>query len=177
MGIELDFVAGEGPQIANPVRSTRDVQALRTPPAGDSLHFTLEAIRLATAALTPRGVPLIGFAGAPFTLASYVIEGGASKNYELTKGFMYGEPDAWALLMDRLTAVTTDYLAQQVGAGADPRCRSSIPGPERSVLWTTRVIGRSIHASSDRRRPEPGGVPVIYFSTGTSGLLCEGMDP
>ncbi|MEI6044061.1 MAG: uroporphyrinogen decarboxylase family protein, partial [Chloroflexota bacterium] len=89
MGINLDFIKGEGPQIENPIRSTADVDRLGTPSATEALPFALEAIRLTVAELNPRNIPLIGFSGAPFTLASYAIGGGGPKNYERTKGMMY----------------------------------------------------------------------------------------
>src|SRR5207249_8722527 len=95
MGINFDFVKDEGPQIENPLRSTRDIDRLGTPPAAETMPFTMEAIQMVVADLNPRGIPLIGFAGAPFTLASYAIEGGGSKDYALTKMVMYGEPAAW----------------------------------------------------------------------------------
>jgi uroporphyrinogen decarboxylase len=171
MGIQLDFAAGEGPQIANPVRTARDVERLATPPAVETLSATLEAIRLVTAALAPRGVPLIGFAGAPFTLASYVIEGGGSRNYELTKGFMYAEPEAWAGLMKRLTTVTIDYLVRQVNAGASAlQLFDSWAGALSPLDYARYVAPYTRRVIEAARRT---GAPVIYFSTGTSGLLVQ----
>src|SRR5258708_2867291 len=117
MGLRVDFIKGEGPNVDNPIRMTRDVDHLGTPPAAETMPFTLEAIRLVVGELAPRGLPLIGFAGAPFTLASYAIEGGGSKNYELTKGMMYNEPAAWKRLLERIVTVITALLAQQVEAG------------------------------------------------------------
>ena len=99
MGLELDFVKGEGPIIYTPVRTEADVARLKTPPPTQALHFTLEAIRLTRQALSQRGIPVIGFSGAPFTLATYAIEGGGSKNHERTKAFMMNHPDAWGELM------------------------------------------------------------------------------
>jgi uroporphyrinogen decarboxylase len=118
MGLKLQFVKGEGPQIDNPIRRTYDIDMLATPPAQETLAPTLEAIRLVTAELSPRNIPLIGFAGAPFTLASYAIEGGSSRNYTKTKALMYGEPAAWKRLMLKLVTVQADYLLAQVKAGA-----------------------------------------------------------
>ena len=118
MGIKLDFVKGEGPQIENPLRQVLDIDRLGTPAAQEALPFALEAIKLTAAELTPRNIPLIGFVGAPFTLASYAIEGGGSKNYELTKGMMWAEPAAWKRLMTKLVTVVGDFLVQQVAAGA-----------------------------------------------------------
>src|SRR5205814_5979030 len=118
MGINFDFVKDEGPQMENPLRSTHDIDRLGTPPAAETMPFTMEAIQMVVADLNPRGIPLIGFAGAPFTLASYAIEGGGSKDYALTKTVMYDEPAAWKRLMEKLSTVVSDYVTQQVQAGA-----------------------------------------------------------
>ncbi|MCH7527789.1 MAG: hypothetical protein IID39_10165, partial [Planctomycetes bacterium] len=111
MGIHLEFTAGEGPVIHNPVRDSSGVSALKEVD-GDSLRYVGDAIRLAQQALQaqPCPVPLIGFAGAPFTLASYMIEGGSSRNYIHTKGMMYSDPTAWHALMKKLAHVVTEYL-------------------------------------------------------------------
>ncbi len=171
MGLRLDFVAGDGPRIENPIRAAHDVDRLGTPPAAEALPSTLEAIRLVAAALASRQIPLIGFAGAPFTLASYAIEGGGSRTYELTKGFMYAEPAAWARLMERLATVTADYLVQQARAGASALqlfdswvgALSPLDYARYVAPYTARVIQGARGA----------GVPLIYFSTGTAGLLGE----
>ena len=99
MGLELDFVKGDGPHIANPISAPRDVDLLATPPAEETMAGTLEAIRIVRRELEPRGIPVIGFAGAPFTLASYAIEGGTSKDFTRTKAFMLSEPAAWKRLL------------------------------------------------------------------------------
>lgn len=171
MGINLDFVRGEGPVIDNPIRIAHDVDRLRTPPAGEAMPYTFEAIRLITAELAPRGLPLIGFSGAPFTLASYAIEGGGSKNYELTKALMWNMPDVWDRLMRQLATVLGDYLFEQARAGANalqvfdswagalsPRDYGRFAAP-----YTRQVIE---HA-------QQSDVPVIYFSTGTGGMLDQ----
>jgi len=100
MGLNLEFVKGEGPVIHNPIRTRADVEALRVLPAEETLPFTLEAIKLTRQQLDPLGIPLIGFSGAPFTLASYAIEGGGSKLYLHTKGLMMSDPVAWHRLME-----------------------------------------------------------------------------
>ncbi|HZI37364.1 MAG TPA: uroporphyrinogen decarboxylase family protein, partial [Acidimicrobiia bacterium] len=117
MGLSLEFAAGEGPVIANPLRSAADVAALGPVRPDADLGFVLESIRQARAALAGE-VPLIGFAGAPFTLASYAIEGGGSRNYIETKRLMYGDPEAWHDLMGRLADAVAGFLAAQVAAGA-----------------------------------------------------------
>ena len=113
MGLELDFVRGEGPHIANPIGRPYDVDLLGTPPAEETMQGTLEAIRIVARELAPRDIPVIGFAGAPFTLASYAIEGGATKDFARTKAFMLSEPAAWQRLMTKLVTVQADYLVAQ----------------------------------------------------------------
>ena len=118
MGLELEFVKGVGPRINNPLRSNYAIDLLATPPAEEHLSPTLNALRLVANELSPRDIPLIGFAGAPFTLASYAIEGGGSKTYATTKSLMYREPAAWKRLMTKLVTVQGDYLTKQAEAGA-----------------------------------------------------------
>ncbi|MGD9729818.1 MAG: uroporphyrinogen decarboxylase, partial [Nitrospiraceae bacterium] len=116
MGLHLEFAEGEGPVIHNPVRDRAGVDRLKVID-GDELQYVADAITLTRRSLAGR-VPLIGFAGAPFTLASYAIEGGGSRNYVLTKQLMYREPEAWHRLMDKLARVVTGYLKRQIRAGA-----------------------------------------------------------
>src|SRR6185436_5800145 len=116
MGLNLEFAEGEGPVINNPVRDRAAVDRLKVID-GEELAYVAAAITQARKALAGK-VPLIGFAGAPFTLASYAIEGGSSRNYILTKQFMYREPEAWHRLMDKLARVVTGYLRRQIRAGA-----------------------------------------------------------
>ncbi len=171
MGINLDFVKGEGPQIENPLHTTRAIDMLGTPPAEEALPFALEAIRLTVAELNPRNIPLIGFCGAPFTLASYAIEGGGSKNYERTKAMMYSEPAAWKRLMDKLVTVLTDLLAGQVKAGVSAlQIFDSWAGalsPRDFAKFVAPYNRQLIEAA------QKTGVPVIYFSTGTSSMLDQ----
>ena len=135
MGFELDFVRGVGPHIANPIERAYDVDVLGTPPAEETMAGTLEAIRLVARELGPRGVPVIGFCGAPFTLASYAIEGGATKDFARTKAFMLSQPAAWQRLMNRLVTVQADYLAAQVRAGASAL--------QVFDSWAGRALGQS----------------------------------
>jgi uroporphyrinogen decarboxylase len=118
MGIPFDFVKGEGPSIEKPIRNSSDIDAIAVIDPRESLAFTFEAIRLIKRELADR-TPLIGFAGAPFTLASYAIEGGHSNNFALTKSLMYGDPSAWHRLADKLATVVADYLVAQIDAGVD----------------------------------------------------------
>lgn len=168
MGIDLEFAKGEGPVIHNPVRTHADVEALRIPHAEENSAYTLEAIRLVRQELDGK-TPLIGFSGAPFTLASYMIEGGSSRNYTTTKTMMYREPDTWHMLMEKLARLVGDYLVAQVRAGAqavqvfDSWAGSLSPSDfERYVLPYTRKAIETVL---------PLGVPVIHFSTDTAGLI------
>lgn len=173
MGLDLKFVKGEGPRIFNAISEPHDVDILATPPAGETmLASTLEAIRLVVKELAPRDIPLIGFAGAPFTLASYAIEGGGSKTYAKTKAFMYNEPAAWRRLMDKLATVQADYLLQQAEAGASTL--------QVFDSWAGLALGKEDYVRfvqpTNRKlfqMLEKAGVPVINFSTGTAAYLEE----
>jgi uroporphyrinogen decarboxylase len=169
MGLELAFVAGDGPRIANLVRSGADVDRLAVPPAEENVGTTIEAVRLAAPALAARGVPLIGFAGAPFTLACYAIEGGGSRAFETAKAFMYEHPPAWTRLMGKLTTVVADSLLAQAAAGASAlQVFDSWAG-----LLSAHDYVRYVqpHMQALFTRVAAAGVPVISFSTGTSGIL------
>ncbi|MCL4217728.1 MAG: uroporphyrinogen decarboxylase [Candidatus Hydrogenedentes bacterium] len=169
MGLKLEFVKGEGPLIHNPIASAADVDALHQPDPRYSQAYTLEAIRLTRAELDPRGVPLIGFSGAPFTLASYAIEGGSSKNFVKTKSMMLGEPAVWARLMEKLSELVGEYLKAQAEAGAvalqvfDSWAGALSPRDYREFVlpWSRRAIEIASEA----------GVPVIHFGTDTAGII------
>jgi uroporphyrinogen decarboxylase len=118
MGIAFDFVKGEGPSIERPIRSSADIEAVRVIDPRETISYTFAAIRQIKRELGQR-LPLIGFAGAPFTLASYAIEGGHSNNFAFTKSLMYGEPAAWHRFADKLATVVGDYLSAQIDAGVD----------------------------------------------------------
>jgi uroporphyrinogen decarboxylase len=165
LGVGLEFSKSDGPVLHNPVRTPADVERLPEVDAPAAVGFVYDAVRKARAALK---VPLIGFSGAPFTLASYVIEGGGSRNYVHTKTLMYGAPEAWHTLMRRLSTAVTGYLNAQIAAGADAvQLFDSWVGclaPEdyrRYVLPHMQTVIRGITP----------GVPVIHFGTDTSGLL------
>ncbi len=169
MGLNLEFAEGEGPVIHNPVRTQADVERLKVID-GDELEYVAEAIRQARRALNGR-VPLIGFAGAPFTLASYAIEGGSSRNYLLTKQMMYSEPKIWHQLMDKFARVITGYLRRQIKAGAQViqlfdswvGCLS-IGDYEEYVMPHVQLIFDGLKRE---------GVPMIHFGTGTSAMLRQ----
>ncbi len=168
MGIELEFAAGEGPVIHNPVRAAADVDALRVIDPEESISNTLDAIRIVARELDGK-VPLIGFAGGPFTVASYLIEGGSSRSYIRTKRLMYDAPDAWAKLMDKLAAVTARYLQAQIKAGAGAvQLFDSWVGALSPYDYRMRVLP---YMRGIIEQLKPLGVPVILFGTGTSGIL------
>jgi uroporphyrinogen decarboxylase len=169
MGLDLQFLKGEGPHISNRVDSARDADMLAAPPAEESMAPTLEAIRLVKRELHPRGVPLIGFAGAPFTLACYAIEGGGSKNFERAKTFMYTEPAAWARLMKKLVTVVSDLLLAQARAGADALQVFDSWAGVLSPYDYDRYVRP--HMESLHQTVAKAGVPVINFGTGTAGML------
>jgi uroporphyrinogen decarboxylase len=167
MGLELEFAKGEGPVIHNPVRSAGDVGRVREVEDVSSLDYVYEAVKITRRELRP-DIPLIGFCGAPFTLASYVCEGGGSKNYVNTKRLMYTDSGAWHELMSRIALSLSRYLNAQVDAGAqavqifDSWVGALSPDDYREyVLPHTRAVVENV-------RP---GVPVIHFGTGTAALL------
>jgi uroporphyrinogen decarboxylase len=167
MGLDFEFLAGEGPVIHHPVRTASDVDNLRIDRAHE-LGYVAEAIRKVVAHFNDR-IGIVGFCGAPFTLASYMIEGGGSRNYIFTKTMMYREPSVWQLLLDKLAAVLEEYAAQQVEAGADviqifdSWAGALSPTDYRDFVLpvTTRLV----------RRVQALGVPVIYFGVDTATLL------
>jgi uroporphyrinogen decarboxylase len=167
MGIELEFAAGEGPVIGNPVRSAADVARLsRIDPEKDT-PFVLEAIKLVRRELAGK-VPLIGFSGAPFTLASYIIEGGGSKNYVNTKTLMYSQPKTWHDLMAVISDVVVDYLNAQIAAGAQAvQVFDSWVGSLSPKDYSEFVLP---HSKSVFERLD-GGVPAIHFANQGSTLL------
>jgi uroporphyrinogen decarboxylase len=169
MGLELDFVKGEGPALYNPVRSAEDVARLRVTPPEESLSFTLDAIKLARAELDTQGLPLIGFSGAPFTLASYAVEGGSSRNHQKVKNLMMAEPETWDVLMSKLSQVVGNYLLAQARAGAQAlQIFDSWVGELAPEDYRQRVMPYTRRAIEIARQ---AGVPIIHFGTNTSGML------
>jgi uroporphyrinogen decarboxylase len=170
MGLPFDFVKGEGPAIERPLRSAADVERLKVFEPRDELGHVLESIRLVRRALDGR-LPLIGFGGAPFTLASYAIEGGSSRSYQTTKALMYGDPQTWHRLCDTFATVMASFLAAQVEAGAQ-----AIQLFDSWVGHLSAADYREFVAPHTRRifaALEPLGVPTIHFGVGTSTLLAE----
>ena len=169
MGLQLEFAKGDGPIIHNPVRTVTDVEALVTPPAEEVLSFTLRAIKQVRAELAGK-LPLIGFSGAPFTLASYAIEGGSSRNYIITKCLMYEQPKIWHNLMDKLATVVGNYLRAQAEAGADAlQLFDSWVGALSPADYQTYVLPHSQRAIEIAKSKQ--SIPLIHFGTATAGLL------
>jgi uroporphyrinogen decarboxylase len=168
MGLGFHFAAGEGPVIDCPVRTQQDISRLRADSAAE-LDYVAEAVRLVASHFRSK-LPVIGFCGAPFTLASYMIEGGGSRHYVKTKTLMYSAPQAWDELLGKLVSVSAGYVARQVAAGADViqvfdswvGCLAVEDYRCYVLPWTRELVER-IGAL---------GVPVIYFGTDTSSLLA-----
>jgi uroporphyrinogen decarboxylase len=169
LGLPFDFIKGEGPQIERPIDGPGDIDKLRMFDPREKLGYVLDAIRQIQEELDGR-VPLIGFAGAPFTLASYAIEGGHSTNFARTKSLMYGHPDAWHRLCDKLATVVADYLVAQVDAGVDVlQVFDSWVGTLSAADYREFALPHTqrIFAAVD------GRVPTIHFGTGTSTMFPE----
>jgi uroporphyrinogen decarboxylase len=167
MGMQLEFSAGEGPVLHNPVGSAVDVQRLHEVDPAESLAFVMQAISTARAQLATH-LPLIGFAGAPFTLASYMLEGGASRNYVRTKTFMYTQSEAWHALMAHLSRNLVRYLNGQIAAGVQAvQLFDSWVGNLSPVDYRTFVLP---HTQAIITNLTPG-IPVIHFGTSTGALL------
>ena len=173
MGIPFDFAAGEGPKIETPVRDANAVAALREVEPEEGLGYVLETIRTVRRELEGK-TPLIGFAGGPFTLASYAIEGGKTANFALTKGMMYGEPALWSSFMQKLSEVVRRYLRAQVEAGAQAvQLFDSWVGQLSPVDYIEFV---QPHVRAILADLEKTGVPVIHFGTSTATLLEHQRD-
>jgi uroporphyrinogen decarboxylase len=167
MGLNFEFQAGEGPVIHHPVRTAADVENLRIDRAAE-LGYVAEAIRKVVAHFRDR-IGIIGFCGAPFTLASYMIEGGGSRNYIQTKSLMYRDPSLWGLLLEKIVAVLVEYAAQQVDAGADViQIFDSWAGALSPVDYRDFVLPVTTNLV---RKVQELGVPVIYFGVDTATLL------
>ena len=165
MGIEVDIKPSVGPVIDDPIRSVADIERLRALEPARDVPFVLETIRLLKKELE---VPLIGFAGAPFTLASYLVEGGPSKDHRVAKSFMYSEPEAWQKLMNRLAEATLSYLRAQIEAGVDAiQLFDSWAGHLSPADYERYVLP----ASTSILGGLEGTVPRIHFGVGTAQLL------
>jgi uroporphyrinogen decarboxylase len=169
MGVSLEIQPDIGPIIHHPIRSMEDVERLRITEPEETVPFVLEAIRLVRAELAGGRAAVIGFSGAPFTLACYLVEGRPSRSYAKAKTLMLSEPRVWAALMDKLTEMVIHYLRAQIRAGASVvqlfDSWVGTLGPrdfEQSVLpWSRRIFDSLRDA----------GAPTIYFGTGNAALL------
>ncbi|MGA0840151.1 MAG: uroporphyrinogen decarboxylase family protein, partial [Pseudomonadales bacterium] len=171
MGLELDYKAGEGPVFANPLRTAADVAALSTAPAEEATPYIAETVRNVLSGL-PAAVALIGFAGAPFTLASYAIEGKGSRNYVHVKRMMYQSPETWHALMTKLVWQVASYLDLQIAAGVEAVQLFDTWVGCLSEADFERYVLPHLTALIDHLR---GKVPVIYFGTGNAHLLPRTM--
>lgn len=168
MGAPFEFAKGEGPVIHAPVRDRAAIDRLRIFPIEEGLGYVLDALRLIRRELDGK-TPLIGFAGAPFTIASYLVEGGKSTDYRLTKQMMWSEPESWARLMGKISEVVRLYLRAQVEAGAQAvQLFDSWVGSLSPVDYREHVFP---HVQGILRDLETTGVPVIHFGTNTATLL------
>lgn len=172
MGLPFDFVKGEGPQLDRPIDSVADIDRLRLFDPREALAHVLTTVRQTKRELDGR-VPLIGFAGAAFTLASYAIEGGHSSNFAKTKALMYGHPEAWHRLCEKLASVAADYLSAQIEAGVDAvqvfDSWVGTLGPSDYREFALPHTRRLFEATGGR-------VPAIHFGTGTGTILPDLRD-
>jgi uroporphyrinogen decarboxylase len=166
MGAPFEFAAGEGPVVHEPIASREQIDRLRVIEPAESLSYVMAAVRALKRELT---VPLIGFAGGPFTLASYLVEGGKSANFAKTKKLMFGDPGAWHALMEKLAEVVRRYLRAQIDAGADAvQLFDSWVGELSPADYVEYVQPHARHVLRDVGSV---GVPVIHFGVGTATLL------
>ncbi len=185
LGLRLTYEQGEGPVIHNPIQTHAAVAMLRHSDPSETVRYTLDAIKLTQRELAHK-LPLIGFSGAPFTLAAYAIEGGGSKDFRKVKQFMHAQPAAWHALMEKLTTLVSDYLIAQIEAGVDAvQIFDSWAGQlapfdyAANVLPYVQQVIRQVKTMDDRRRTTAESLssvvhrpssPVIYFGTDMSGL-------
>ena len=169
MGVDVEIKSGIGPVIDDPIRTMQDIQSLRPINPEEDLHYVMDTIRILTK--EKLSVPLIGFSGAPFTLASYMIEGGPSKQYNKTKAMMYSEPKMWFALMDKLGDMVIDYTKAQVNAGAKAiQIFDSWVGAVNAQdyrVFIRPVMERIFEALKQE------GIPTILFGIGSRHLLNE----
>jgi uroporphyrinogen decarboxylase len=170
MGVGFGFARGEGPVIESPVRTPEDVARLRTFDPEKALAPTLDAISKVRAELPPEKA-LLGFAGAPFTLASYMVEGGASRDYARAKALIFRHPEAWLRMMETVRTVTRDYLSAQIRAGADAvQLFDSWVGCLAPDDYRAFVLPHTAWIVQELRTRHPDA-PIIHFGTGTATLL------
>lgn len=176
MGLSLDYRPGIGPVFANPLRTEGEIDALVNAPAEEATPYVAETVRNILSGL-PAGIALIGFAGAPFTLASYAIEGRGSQNYLYVKKLIYEAPDLWRRLLDKLVEQLESYLTLQIDSGADAvQLFDTWAGCLSAADFRRHVLPHTGRLIANVRRQ---GVPVIYFATGNAHQLTDvaAMEP
>ncbi|WP_277678512.1 uroporphyrinogen decarboxylase [Gracilibacillus dipsosauri] len=172
IGVDVEIQSGIGPVIENPIKTLKDVEKLGTIDPESDVPYVLETIRILTKEQLQ--VPLIGFSGAPFTIASYMIEGGPSKNYHRTKALMYSDPKAWFALMDKLADMTITYVNAQIQAGAQAiQIFDSWVGALNVADYRTYIKPIMQHIFTELRK---NNVPLILFGVGASHLVKEWND-
>jgi len=166
MGLDLDYLPGVGTKISNPIRSSADIDRVKVEPARESMPYIEEAIKLMRKEL-PADIPLIGFAGAPFTLASYAIEGESSRNYIFVKKLMYGDTPAWHVLCEKISECVIDYVNYQIDSGVQAvQIFDSWVGSLGPADYTTYVLPHIRRVMEGVK----GRVPIIHFGTGNPAL-------
>jgi uroporphyrinogen decarboxylase len=173
MGIELDFIAGEGPKIFNPIKQAADVARLKVPKVEENVGYTFEAMQRVTAELSPRGIPLIGFSGAPYTLSSYLLEEESPQTGQTTKKFIWSERPAWNDLQEKLTEMVAEYLVAQVTVGGASAVQlfdswvGALSPRDFNEFVAPSLVQILQHVRSKT------SVPVVYFGTGLAGLYSS----
>ncbi len=166
MGLDLDYIPGVGPNISNPIRTHADIDAIAERPSIATMPYIAEVIRLIRSEL-PGNIPLIGFGGAPFTLASYAVEGKGSRNYVFVKQMMYGDTAAWHRLMEKMTNCVIDYMNYQIDSGVQAvQLFDSWVGCLSPIDYEQYVFPHSERLM----QAISGKVPVIHFGTGNPAL-------
>ncbi|MDT8449663.1 MAG: uroporphyrinogen decarboxylase [Wenzhouxiangellaceae bacterium] len=170
MGLDLSFTPGEGPKFARTVRTGADIRALPRPDPNGETGYVMDAVRLIRREL-PAGTPLIGFAGSPWTVATYMIEGGSSRDFKHAKGLLLGAPEDAERLIDHLAECTADYLLAQVEAGADCLMVFDSWGGVLSPALFEKFSLAGMQRIADRIAAEAPGIPLILFAKGCGGML------
>lgn len=172
MGVELDFVEGDGPKIFNPVKSAADVDRLRVPPPEENVGYTLEAIGIVSKELAPRNIPLIGFSGAPFTLSAYLVDGKTNNSLDGLKRFIFSETQAFHALQEKLSDLIISYFEAQVRAGAKALqlfdSWLGALGPAEFEEFAFPYVNKIILETKKRC-----DVPFIYFAPNTAGIYPQ----
>ncbi len=169
LGLKLKYTINDGPEISGKIQTCEDVKKIPAIDSREALSYVMDAIKLTRQSLNPK-IPLIGFSGAPFTLASYILEGGSSRTFEKTKSFMRLQPEAWHLLMNKLSGAIHDYLMAQVEAGADAvQLFDSWVGCLTPEEYENLVLPHSKKVFENL----PDHIPQIHFGTGTGPFIKQ----